>query len=311
MTTNHNMKNKGQAQVTAMKTPLLMSMLILQYLLPISPCSSFSTTHNNLSFHSMVMTRRHPLKAVPFSTTTILYNDFDDLSSNNNGADDREAKAGRDLAKEFYQQVRVREEQAAAVAKEASSSEEPETYEVNNNNKKDNVKFTGREKGEIDSTGTPSAGLFARKSGSVYAFPANRDTGMTTNQQQRRRQNAFAPPTNTSRTAMNSNARLSPREEMMRSEFNLVSIASNEASLIVQGILVLLLLSFTLYVGMSGGITDGSERFGLMEGVVNDFNGLGDNLDFSAGITDTATTSVPESLERVITPSGDGGSVWL
>jgi len=64
------------------------------------------------------------------------------------------------------------------------------------------------------------------------------------------------------------------------------------------------LLGFTLYIGSTGGITDGSERFGTMEGMINEFNGLGDSIDFTALVNDDASTAVTADVVKE-------GSVWL
>jgi len=67
----------------------------------------------------------------------------------------------------------------------------------------------------------------------------------------------------------------------MRSEFNLVSAASSERSILLQAAAILVTLAFVVYVGTTGGITDGSERFGGMEdvgGFIDEFrvSGAGD-----------------------------------
>jgi hypothetical protein len=202
--------------------------------------------------------------------------DFEDFSSNEESRDE-----GQMLAKQFYQQVQKRE---AAKGLE-------EQYDI----KPVPKKFTGR-RGEIDSTGTPSAGLFARGNGngSVYAFPVEKQGGDG---------RSSRPTVFSSSSGADV---LSPRDRMMRDEMNFVSAASNEATILIQGVLVLVLLGFTLYIGSTGGITDGSERFGTMEGMINEFNGLGDSIDFSSLVNDEVATPPAVAADVV-----KEGAVWL
>mmetsp|Transcript_19094 Transcript_19094/g.28256 ORF Transcript_19094/g.28256 Transcript_19094/m.28256 type:complete len:262 (-) Transcript_19094:187-972(-) len=203
--------------------------------------------------------------------------DFEDFSSDKDSRDE-----GQVLAKQFYQQVQKRE---------AAKRDQEEQYDVTPVPKK----FTGR-RGEIDSTGTPSAGLFAKGNGngSVYAFPVERQGGAGRSS----RPAAFSSSSGADV--------LSPRDRMMRDEINFMRVASNEGTILLQGILVLVLLGFTLYIGSTGGITDGSERFGTMEGMINEFNGLGDSIDFSSLVNDDAATSTAVAADVV-----KEGSVWL
>lgn len=169
--------------------------------------------------------------------------------------DDAPDDDGRELAEKFYEQMRKRQEQTSS---NNNSSRDDETYEaVNRNRLGARRKFTGR-RGERDSTGTPSAGLFSSQSGSIYAI----DTG---------KRSSF--------TRKSGNTDITQRDSMLRDEINFMSVASNETTIIIQGFIVLLLLGFTLYVGFSGGITDGVERFG---DIPNEFNGLGvESFDFT------------------------------
>jgi len=221
------------------------------------------------------------------STRALLYKniqckmskEFEDFSQYD--ADD-----GKDLAKEFYKQVKKREERSREASsmmnsKNANVSDDDATWEVKSTPKQ--KKFTGRQ-GEIDSSGTPSAGLFSSQNGSVTAFPVE-------NRNPR------------SSTVYGSSDSLSKRDRMMRDEINFMRVASSEGTIIIQGILVLLLLGFILYVGSSGGITDGSDRFGALEGMVNEFNGFGENIDFSSLVNDESTPVAEEVVKE--------GSLWL
>jgi hypothetical protein len=171
------------------------------------------------------------------------------LTRINLSEDDAPDDDGRELAEKFYEQMRKRQEQTSS---SNDNSRDDETYDaVNRKRLGARRKFTGR-RGERDSTGTPSAGLFSSQSGSIYAI----DTG---------KRSSF--------TRKGGNSDVSQKESMLRDEINFI---------------VLLLLGFTLYVGFNGGITDGAERFG---NVPNEFNGLGvESFDFTNLRIDTDAT---------------------
>ncbi len=223
--------------------------------------------------------------------------DFDGFSND-------DIEAANDLAKQFYQQMKEREQ-----LKGSANNDNNETWEIKNKKsssiendtrgkfqqpKEKRRKFTGRfNRGDLDSTGTPSAGLFATQNGTVYALPAPRRISIG------------------SRTASSrsNNERLSPREQMMRREFNLVSLASNELTLILQGFLVMIILTFAIYIGATGGITDGSDRFGGGEGFINEYNGMGESLDFSSYMNDDASR-ISNDITDGMNENTDS-SVWL
>lgn len=187
--------------------------------------------------------------------TSLVVKNIDSHSRIFLGEDDRPNEDGRDLAEQFYEQMRKREEK---ISRNDSPPDDNETYDVGSRNRLGaRRKFTGRA-GERDSTGTPSAGLFSSQSGSIFAIDAGK-------------RSAF--------TRKDSNRIRNPKDAMLRDEINFMSVSSNETTIIIQGFLVLLLLGFTVYVGLSGGITDGTDRFGS---VPNEFNGLGvESFDFS------------------------------
>lgn len=238
--------------------------------------------------------------------------DFDDFSVD-------EMKAANDLTKEFYQQIKIREQQQKQqpaketweVKKKASPSSSPRNKNNNNNNnnktttpEKQNRKFTGRySTGDLDSTGTPSAGLFATQNGTVYAVPG-KSLQSSIQYSSNRRMNSNSRIVSSSSS---SSDRMSPRDRMMAQEFNLVGVASNEVTLVVQGILVIALLSFAIYIGAAGGITDGSDRFGAGEGLVNEYNGMGESIDLSKYMNDDA--SITSTIEGVV--KDESSSVWL
>uniref|UniRef100_A0A7S4KCH0 Uncharacterized protein n=1 Tax=Odontella aurita TaxID=265563 RepID=A0A7S4KCH0_9STRA len=149
-------------------------------------------------------------------------------------------------------------------------------------------KFTGRRPDDapprIDSTGTPSAGLFSGDGRSVYSIPADRVRGGVGG-------------------GGGAGAAGTPRARMMQQEFNLVGRATSERTLVAQAAVLLLFLSFSIYIGLSGGITDGSDRFGLEP---SEFNALGEALDF--GSAAVRSGSFEETVESA---TASGGSVWL
>ena len=262
---------------------------------------SASSSRTSSSYHIMYMTNKKNNN----DSNANNGQDFDDFSLD-------EMEAANDLAKQFYQQIKLREEQ-----QEKSSSSSEETWEIkkqdssssttqNKNNKttpeRKNRKFTGRySTGDLDSTGTPSAGLFATQNGTVYAVPG-KSLQSSIQYSSNRRMNS-----NSRMISSASSDRMSPRDRMMEQEFNLVGVASNEFTLIIQGVLVTALLSFAIYIGLSGGITDGSDRFGAGEGLVNEFNGMGENIDLSKYMNDDA--SINSVIEGVV--KDESSSVWL
>jgi len=141
-------------------------------------------------------------------------------------------------------------------------------------------KFTGAATSTspmLDSAGTPSAGLFSGRGGSIFSYP----DGASSSAMERRQQ-----PTDA-------------RGQMMQREFDLVSRASGVGYYALAALLAFSLV-FVVYVGATGGITDGSERF--VE--ASEFNVIGDFTQEGNGIT-------PEDWKEVVPPKMDGASVWL
>ena len=217
----------------------------------------------------------------------------DFYESSNNMQEEQEA--GQALAHEFYEQLKIRQMRdelessetkgktimkpldASSSSSSDSDDERITTAATANKDKKN--KFTGRQ-GEIDSTGTPSAGLFAQSNESVYGFPVQRQ-----------------------RSNNNYSSRASSvQEQMMRSEFNLVSFAGGERSILIQLSLALALLGAVLYVGFTGGITDGSERIVLE---TDDFNDVVTQTILNNDATTDATV-----MDEIIRTT-QSGSIWL
>jgi len=227
-----------------------------------------TTLQSSFAFHTIGGWR----KVSPFIYSKNV-GDFDDFEF-------EDISSSQELASEFYRQVRLRQD----ATQPDNSIGESRAMNVNDrrvdpsprqnaNDATNTGDVYGRKKmrlmGELDSTGTPSAGLFAREYGSVYSFPVER------------------PREDPSRNG----------KQLLRSEFwEVLKVSSNELTLLIQGIVVLGSLIVLIYVGMTGGITDGSDRFGLLDGVVNEFNGLGEALDLTAipnGIADALASENP------------------
>lgn len=86
------------------------------------------------------------------------------------------------------------------------------------------------------------------------------------------------------------------RSGMMRQEFDMVSGATSGTSFFLQAGLILVTLAFYLFVGLTGGITDGAER--IAEDATTDFNAYFDNVDLGA------------VLEKAEAAPGEG-TIWL
>jgi len=228
----------------------------------LSQVASFAPQRTSHSVSRAVFVYRQFVSPLPLQQNE--YNDFSSREERNQN----EEEEARLLAQQFYQQVKLREQEREQNGQESKSawnggipssprstssksSDSAETYTVSSSSVTNpkRTKFTGRPR-ELDSTGTPSAGLFARNNASVMAFPAS--------------------PTSPSPRSPMSSSSSSVKERMMQQEFNLLRVASNETILVLQMVGVLALLGFTVYIGLSGGITDGSDRFGDS---VSEFNG--------------------------------------
>ncbi len=261
-------------------------------------------------------------------------NDFDDFSM-------EDVQAANELTKEFYQQIKLRQKlnndmdidrkKNTSDNNTSNDNDDDEIWEMKNKQTRPSSsnssssssssskkrKLTGRfSQGDLDSTGTPSAGLFATQNGSVYAVPAKRPLFT--------RQSSSSSSTTTSSSQMNNQKEPpSSRDKIMTQEFNILSIASNELALLIQILFVSITLCFAIYIGLSGGITDGSDRFGGYDvdmgnnenGVVNtgslirngDVNGdggttIGGYYDNGLSIT----SIIEESVKKQ-----ESSSVWL
>ena len=139
-------------------------------------------------------------------------------------------------------------------------------------------KFTGASP-RLDSMGSPSAGLFSGRGGSVFSYPGGASS------------TAMQQPQGAGGT--------DARSKMMQREFNLVSWAAGAGQAILAAVLVVSLVT-VVYIGATGGITDGSERF--VE--ASEFNVIGDFTESGNGIT-------PEDWKDVVPQKLDGASVWL
>lgn len=238
---------------------------------------------------------------IPREFPSLRQTEYNDFSSGEAGEKEEEEEA-RLLAQQFYQQMKIRDKQKgnesgggdisnissstpslSSQAPKSSFDSVEETYSVSPPAPTKRTKFTGRTR-EVDSTGTPSAGLFSRNNASVMAFPASSAESRS--------------------ISSSSSSRASTKERMMQQEFNLLRVASNETILILQMVGVLALLGFTVYVGLSGGITDGSDRFG---DALNEYNGGMEVLDFRG------SNSVENLIQEGTSSStmSSSSDVWL
>jgi hypothetical protein len=338
------MKRQLQTSMGVLPSPSSFLSIILTcsfIMIQIQLSSSFSllstiptsnTFITNLSIHSQRVGRstninsidnhdKH-LKQLPLHILSLSNNnDFDDFSM-------EEVQAANELTKEFYQQIKLRQELSSNDSDDNNNNDNnngdgsDETWEMKSNQSQPksstssskNRKFTGRfSQGDLDSTGTPSAGLFATQNGSVYAVPTKRPLFA--------RQSSSSTTSQTTTNINNKNndnkPPLSPRDKIMTQEFNILSIASNEITLLVQILFVSITLCFAIYIGVSGGITDGSDRFGGYEYDDMDQN---DNSAVSSlirnGVVDggsriggdglSITSIIEDSVKKE-----DSSSVWL
>lgn len=93
--------------------------------------------------------------------------------------------------------------------------------------------------------------------------------------------------------------RNSVKDNMMRQEFGMVSMANSGASLLFQAGVILVTLAFYLYIGLTGGITDGSDR--IVEDATTDFS-IFENMDLN---------SVFEKGSSEFQIKSTDGSIWL
>lgn len=261
---------------TSLSTTALNSIAVTGF---VYPASILTNNHNYGHFGHICCLRRTNLLSLKGGL-----NEGDDFYFEDN---EKEALEGQAMAKEFYEQLRSRESaktnENRSDRKAEEEEEEESVYErkpSSSNVAKKSKKFTGRQ-GEIDSTGTPSAGLFDRPQGSVYGYPveSNRVSGT-----------AFSNDGGSRSTMV--------REQMMQSEYRLASMAGGERSILIQLGLALVALCAVLYVGISGGITDGSER------LVVEPDPMPDIIDF-------ANTQSSPTINDVIRTSPSDGSIWL
>ena len=158
---------------------------------------------------------------------------------------------GEALAKAFYQQVRQRQET------EEENEQDPARRLSSREYGKDVPqspvrKFTGQQQQQRIEDTQQSAGLFSGRGVSVYSIPKN-----------------------------------SPRQRMLDNEFNLVG--RSERSLLIQIVATLTLLTFAVYIGMTGGISD------------NDWSSVPDSID----------TSMEGTIGVMPVPTDTEISVWL
>lgn len=105
--------------------------------------------------------------------------------------------------------------------------------------------------------------------------------------------------TNRNNDADHPNGSNSVKDNMMRREFNLINRATSTTSYLLQAGIILVTLAFYLFIGFTGGITDGSERF--VDGSTTDFS-FADDFDIN---------SVFKNGGEEIELKSTDGPVWL
>mmetsp|Transcript_25902 Transcript_25902/g.46928 ORF Transcript_25902/g.46928 Transcript_25902/m.46928 type:complete len:289 (-) Transcript_25902:352-1218(-) len=198
---------------------------------------------------------------------------------------------GEAMAKDFYKQLRLREEgeeedendfKQRRQEKRVELSEE----EVRLQNRKAFVnrkevregrdiptplKFTGTQSQNDSSPPGGSSGFFKGNGGSVFSVPVEQRRGGS--------------------SSNNNDA----RTNMMQSEFDLVSGFSSERAILIQAVIVISLLAFAISIGLSGGITDGSERY-IMEDPTEFSTSVESALDQISSSADKAAISTDQSV---------------
>mmetsp|Transcript_20467 Transcript_20467/g.26961 ORF Transcript_20467/g.26961 Transcript_20467/m.26961 type:complete len:322 (-) Transcript_20467:148-1113(-) len=299
--------------------------MVQAFHIPTTATTTCSSSFGTIMAHSKIMSRRSNNDATLLSMSSSNdnnknsedddreeYNDFESLYPQSN--DDGSNSQSDDLAQQFYQQLRKREEEQTKNNPSSSSPQQkqqpPKTLseeELRKRNRKAFLKrkeiSVSRQKSDDDDDdattkntdgGGPSPSVEA-----IRFFSASKGVTGRGNSLFSEPSSSSSPPTG------------SVKERMMQQEFNLVSVASSERTLIIQIIFVLALLVFELSIGFNGGITDGSDRFG---DVPNDYNGEGYyNQENSVLQKQMEEEEIVDILKNMKPPTvtNDGASVWL
>ena len=256
-------------------------LLLVSLLLPL-PVFAFTSSRRILVAASNVKTIgiNNPVSPryaspKPSASNDNFFNDFDEIGEFEEfSSPDKSLSEGSDLASEFFKQIRIRnerdaddEEQELLAGQKSLSTKNTEAVGINMlSSTSSQSKFTGRETSEIDSSSSlnPDVYSLSRRDESRRMF-SNDGADL-----------------------------LSAKDRIMGTEFDLLRIPTSSTSIIFQAILSLAFLGYAIFVGMSGGITNGADRFGQ----TSEFNG-GLELPDVQGIAGAAV----ESIEGVITGS--------
>jgi len=199
---------------------------------------------------------------------------------------------GDDLAKELYEIIKIREFREKLENdnfQERMKIEEAEKRAINNapfsyrkevRLGKDVPKLSSSSFTNTNNANTNDAGFFS-------GGPEN---------------SLFRTKNNLGRSNINSNN--SVRDNMMQQEFNLLEQSSSENGILLQAGFVLVLLTFYLYVGMTGGITDGGAGGEILfeETAASDVNSFFESINLggpSPSLEDAITTGSQGTLEDV------------
>jgi hypothetical protein len=184
--------------------------------------------------------QRWRFRPIPSRNRPVLYYDLDSAES---------YPEGEDLAHELYEVVKLREFRAKLAEDERKENMKTEEAEKRALNSKP---FSYRKEVRMgkDVVGSSSPSAFSPSSG-----------GNSNNRNGGNGPNLFTMgPDNSLFTSTPSGGRYDASAEMMRQEFNLLETSSSEQTILAQAGFVFLLLMFYLFVGIRGGITDGSDR---------------------------------------------------
>mmetsp|Transcript_7760 Transcript_7760/g.11124 ORF Transcript_7760/g.11124 Transcript_7760/m.11124 type:complete len:293 (+) Transcript_7760:260-1138(+) len=280
---------------------------------------SFSTL-TNAAFHARIPQRptgllwlnsadTHYSSSSSSSSSVILNsinkNDFDEdndgfVGGNDDGLDEK----GQALAKEFSRELKLREEKAAASASDNNNSKSKGSSVSASSQNKSNAKgpippppqFPRSQKsqqkpkfkkftGVTAQPSNTSAGLFSGSGDRVYSVPNAPSSGGRT---------------------VTSPSPVTARDRIIEQEFRL--LGRPEQAIAVQALFAVAVLSFYVYVGLTGGITDRIEP-----DTPFDWDSLSDNISAIEELTtrsiesaDTATMTIPAP-----TTSNSSGDIWL
>jgi len=154
-------------------------------------------------------------------------------------------REGEELARELYELVRIREfkeklkeneSQMQIGLEDRTTSTTSSSTDERRKREQNSSAFSSRREIINGNDNTLSAGLFTQSGKSAY---------FTTSSENNRQDSIYSTSSNAKR-------------QILEQEFNLVNIATNERTILIQAAVCMVLLVFYLYIGFMGGITSGS-----------------------------------------------------